>query len=64
MDPPKSLRVDGIIDYYNARLVLEDFQDTAAPPIVKTYPLVDLVSFVSDIQLASLYPSSTVGFWV
>ena len=24
--PPKSLRVDGIIDYYNARLVLEGYK--------------------------------------
>ena len=43
---------------------LEDFQDTTAPQSVKTYPLVDLESFVSDIQLASLYPSSTARYQV
>ena len=41
---------------------LEDFQDTAAPPIVKTYPLVDLESLESEIQLASQYPSGTAGY--
>ena len=43
---------------------LEDFQDIATLPRVKTYPFVDFVSFVSDIQLASLYPSSTIGYRV
>ena len=43
---------------------LEGFQDTAEPPSVKTYPLVDSVSFVLDIQLESLYPSSTTGYRV
>ncbi|XP_057489423.1 uncharacterized protein LOC130775289 [Actinidia eriantha] len=41
---------------------LEDFQDTAAPPCMKTYPLVDFESFMSDIQVASQYPSSTTGY--
>jgi len=38
---------------------LKDFQDTAAPPKVNTYPLVDFDSSKSAIQLATLYPSST-----
>ncbi|CAN8307660.1 unnamed protein product [Cochlearia groenlandica] len=40
---------------------LEDFQDTAAPAMVKTYPLVDFEFLESAIQLASLYPSKTPG---
>ena len=38
---------------------LKDSQDTAAPPRVNTFPLVDFDSSESVIQLASLYPSST-----
>ena len=41
---------------------LEDFQDTAAPARVNTYPLVDFDSSEFAIQLASLYPSSTGGY--
>ena len=40
---------------------LEDFQDTAAPPRVNMYPLVDFNSSESAIQLASL-SSSTGGY--
>ena len=36
---------------------LDDFQDTAPPPSVITYPLVDFNSSESEIQLASEYPS-------
>ena len=43
---------------------LKDFQDTAAPPRVNTYPLVDFDSSESAIQLASLYPSSTDGYFL
>lgn len=42
----------------------EDFQDTTEPSHVNTYPLVDLKSFMLDIQFASLYPSRTVGYHV
>jgi len=42
-------------------ICLEDFQDTAVPPKVNTYPLVNFYSSESAIQLVSLYPSSTVG---
>jgi hypothetical protein len=41
---------------------LEDFQATATAPREKINPLVDLVSLESDIQLASEYPSSTLGY--
>ena len=40
---------------------LEDFQDTTTPPNVKRHPLMVSMSYVSDIQLAPLHPSSTVG---
>lgn len=33
-------------------ICFEDFHDTIAPPIVKTYPLADLESLVSNIQFA------------
>ncbi|MGV7994855.1 hypothetical protein PJP12_29740, partial [Mycobacterium kansasii] len=35
-----------------------DPQDTAAPPRVNIYPVVDLLSPALDIQLASVYPSN------
>ena len=44
------------------RVCLEYFQDTAAPPRVNPYPLVDFDSSESAIQLASLYPSSIGGY--
>src|ERR1043165_3117009 len=40
---------------------LQDFQETAPPPSVNTYPLVAFISSASDIQLESLYLSSIVG---
>jgi hypothetical protein len=50
-----------IVDF--VRLVyLWDLQETVAPPIVNTYPLVTLVSSTSEIQFVSLYPSSTSGY--
>ena len=42
---------------------LKDFQDIAAPPRVNMYPLVDFDSSESANQLASLYPSSTGGYY-
>ncbi|CAL5433238.1 unnamed protein product [Camellia sinensis] len=59
----KAMNSDSIVDLA-MQVCLEDFQDTAAPPRVKTYPLVDFKSLVSDIQFASQYPSSTVGYLV
>lgn len=41
-----------------------DFHDTAAPPSVKIYPLVDLISVFIEIQFASQYPSKTGGYFV
>ena len=41
---------------------LEDFQETAPPPRVNTYPLVDFTSFDLVIQFASLYSSNTIEY--
>jgi hypothetical protein len=50
-----------IVDF--VRIVyLRDLQETATPPIVNIYPLVALVPSTSEIQSASLYPSSTFGY--
>lgn len=40
---------------------LEDFQDTDAPVKVNTKPLVECISSLSEIQLASQYPSKIGG---
>lgn len=56
----KATNSDSMVDLV-ITVCLEDFQDTAAPAIVNTYPLVDFESLISDIQLASLYPSRTAG---
>ena len=58
-----AMNSDSIVDLA-MQVCLEDFQETTAPPKVNTYPLVDLVSLESDIQLASLYPSNTAGYLV
>ena len=42
----------------NSNSIVEDFQDTIAPPRVKMYLLVDFDFSESAIQFASLYPSS------
>ena len=54
---------DFIVDR-DIHVYFEDFHDTAAPPSMNTNPLVDFVSFISEIQLASLYTSSTAGYLV
>ena len=59
----RAMNSDSIIDLA-MQVCLEDFQDTVAPPRVKTYPLVDFESLVSDIQFVSQYPSSTAGYLV
>ena len=41
---------------------LDDLQDIAPPPIVKTYPLVDFISVDLVIQFASPYPSRTAEY--
>ena len=38
-----------------------DFQEIALPPRIKTFQLVDFISFESKIQFASLNPSRTLG---
>ena len=57
----KAINSDFIVEWV-IHVYLKDFQDTAAPPRVNTYPLVDFDSSESAIQLASLYPSSTGGY--
>ena len=56
----KATNSDSIVDLVMT-VCLEDFHDTAEPPSVNTYPLVDFETFISDVQFASLYPSRIVG---
>ena len=58
----KPMNFDSIVERA-IHVCLEDFQDTAAPPKINTYPLVDFDSSEFVIQLASLYPSSTGGYF-
>ena len=55
-----AMNSDSIVDLA-IQVYFEDFHEIAALPSVKTYPLVDLKSFTSDIQFGSLYPSNTAG---
>ena len=57
----KTMNSDSIVERA-IHVCLDDFQDIAPPPIVKTYPLVDFVSVELVIQFASLYPSRTTGY--
>ena len=57
----KAINYDSIVERA-IHVCLDDFHDTAAPPSVNTYPLVDLLSVLPEIQLASLYPSNTGGY--
>ena len=59
----KAINSNSIVDLAK-QVYFEDFQDTVAPPTVKTYPLVDFESLVSNIQFASQYPSSTTRYLV
>ena len=59
----QAINSDSMVDLA-IQVCLEDFQDTAAPPSVNTYPLVDFESFISDIQFALVYPSRTAGYLV
>ena len=45
------------------QVCLEYFQDIVVPLRVKMYPLVDFDFSESAIQFASLYPSSTDGYF-
>ena len=49
----KAMNSDFIVEWA-IHVCLDDFQDIAPSPIVKTYPLVDFVSVDPVIQLASL----------
>ena len=57
------MNLNSIVDHA-MQVCFVDFQETAAPPRVKTYPLVDFESLVSDIRLALQKPSSTAGYRV
>ena len=56
----KTVNFDFIVERA-MHVCLKDFQDTAAPLRVNTYPLVDFDFSESAIQLVLLYPSSTGG---
>ena len=56
----KAMNLASIVDRV-MQVCLDDFQETAPPPKVKTYPLVDFISFELEIQLALLDPSRTFG---
>lgn len=45
-------------------IYLDDFHDTTASVDVNTYPLVDFESFILDIQIVSIYSSSTAAYLV
>ena len=59
----KDINSDSIVER-TIHVCLKDFQDTAAPPRVKTYPLIDFDSSESAIQLVLLYPSSTSEYFL
>jgi len=59
----KAINSDSIVERV-IHVSLKEFQDTAAPPRVNTYPLVDFNSSESAIQLASLDPSSTSEYFL
>jgi hypothetical protein len=52
-----------IVDFVKI-VCLRDLHETAATLIVNTYPLVALISSVSEIQMESLYTSSTTRYLV
>ena len=58
----KAMNSDSIVERA-IHVCLEDFQETVVPPRVNTYPLVDFDSSESAIQFASLYSSSTDGYF-
>ena len=59
----KAMNSDSMVDRA-IHVYLEDFHDITAPPIVNIYPLVNLDSKLSEIQLASLNPSIKDGYLV
>ena len=58
----KVINSDSIVEWV-IQICLGDFQDTVASPRVKMYPLVDFGFSKSAIQFASLYSSSTGGYF-
>jgi len=54
----KATNSDSIVER-DVTICMDDFQDTAPPPSVITYPFVDFNSSETEIQLASEYPSKT-----
>ena len=57
----KAMNSNSIVEH-EMHVCLDDFQDIVAPSKVKIYPLMDLESFILDIQFASEYPLSTAGY--
>ncbi|KAK9142524.1 hypothetical protein Syun_011924 [Stephania yunnanensis] len=49
----RAMNSDSMVDRA-IHVSFDDFQEIAAPPNVNTYPLVNLVSVLSEIQFASL----------
>ena len=56
----KATNSDSMVDLA-MQVCLDDFQETAPPGSLNTYPLVGFTSSVSEIQLASQYPSNIAG---
>ena len=56
----KATNSDSMVDLV-MQVCLDDFQETASPASVNTYPLVGFTSSISEIQLASQYPYNIAG---
>lgn len=54
----KAINLDSIVSL-TIHVFLVYYQETVVPPSINAYPLVDLISSLSDIQFTSLYPSKT-----
>ena len=59
----KAMNSDSMVNHA-IHVCLEDFHDIVVPPKVNIYPLVDLDSKLSEIQLASLNSSIKDGYLV
>ena len=53
----KATNFDSMVDFA-MQICLDDFQETTLPASVNTYSLVGFTSSISEIQLASQYPSN------
>ena len=56
-----AMNFDSMVDHA-MHVCLKDFHDIVVPPKVNIYPLVDLDSKLSKIQLTSLNPSIINGY--